>query len=108
MFELSVVPYFYDPSKARELTPFRVIGRTQEEVWRSLGNYDLRPRLTALPAIPSLVLHGRDDPIPIDASRETATLVGAEFHALDRCGHCPHVEQPDRFRQILDGFLPRN
>ena len=108
MFELSVVPYFYDPSKARELAPFRVIGRTQEEVWRSLGDYDLRPRLGALRAIPSLVLHGQDDPIPIDASRETATLVGAEFHALDRCGHCPHVEQPDRFRQILDGFLPRN
>lgn len=107
MFELSVVPYFYDPSKAHELTPFRVIGRTQEEVWRSLGDYDLRPRLSALRGTPSLVLHGQDDPIPIEAVRETAGLLGAEFHALDRCGHCPHVERPEEFRRLLDGFLPR-
>ncbi len=107
MFELSVVPYFYDPAKARELTPFRVIGRTQEEVWKSLGGYDLRPRLPALTGVPSVVLHGMDDPIPIDAARETANLLGAEFHPLDRCGHCPHVERPDEFRRVLDRFLPR-
>jgi proline iminopeptidase len=107
MFELSVVPYFYDPSKARELTPFRVIGRTQEEIWRSLGDYDLRPQLGTLHHIPSLVLHGEDDPIPIEAARETADLLGAEFHALDRCGHCPQVERPEEFRRILDAFLPR-
>jgi proline iminopeptidase len=107
MFELSVVPYFYDPSKAHELTPFRVIGRTQEDVWRSLGDYDLRPRLAALRGTPSFVLHGHDDPIPIEAARETAGLLGAEFHALDRCGHCPHVERPEEFRRLLDGFLPR-
>jgi len=107
MFELSVVPYFYDPSKARELTPFRVIGRTQEEVWKSLGDYDLRPRLRALRGIPTLVMHGHDDPIPIEAARESAVLLGAEFHGLDRCGHCPHVERSEEFRRILDGFLPR-
>src|SRR5262249_22720504 len=107
MFELSVVPYFFDPGKARELTPFRVIGRRQEAVWRSLGDYDLRPKLTALRATPALVLHGSGDPIPIDAARETARLLSAEFHALERCGHCPHVEQPEAFRRILDRFLPR-
>ena len=107
MFELSVVPYFYDPSKARELTPFRVIGRTQEELWKSLGDYDLRPRLRALRGIPTLVMHGHDDPIPIEAARESAVLLGAEFHGLDRCGHCPHVERSEEFRRILDGFLPR-
>ena len=108
MFELSVVPYFYDPSKARELTPFRVIGRTQEELWKSLGDYDLRPRLRALRGIPTLVMHGHDDPIPIEAARESAVLLGAEFHGLDRCGHCPHVERSEEFRRILDGFLPRS
>jgi proline iminopeptidase len=107
MFELSVVPYFYDPAKAHELTPFRVIGRTQEEVWRSLGDYDLRQQLPALRRTPSLVIHGEDDPIPIAAARETADLLGAEFHALDRCGHCPHVERPEEFRRLLHDFLPR-
>jgi proline iminopeptidase len=105
MFELSVVPYFFDPGKARELTPFRVVGRTQEEVWKSLGNYDLRSRLPALRSTPSLILHGEDDPIPIEASRETANLLEAAFHSLDRCGHCPHVERPGDFKEIVSGFL---
>ena len=104
LFELAVVPYFYDPAKARELTPFRVVGRTQQEVWRSLGDYDLRPALGRL-RVPALVLHGEDDPIPIEAARETAGLLGAEFHALDCCGHCPHVERLDEFRRLVDAFL---
>ena len=50
IFELSVAPYFHDPARARELTPFRVTGRTQQEVWASLGDFDLRaaaPRRSA-------------------------------------------------------------
>lgn len=104
LFELAVVPYFYDPARASDLTPFRVVGRTQQEVWRSLNDYDLRPALRRL-RLPALVLHGEDDPIPIEASRETAALLGAEFHALDRCGHCPHVERLEDFRRLLDAFL---
>jgi len=104
LFELAVVPYFHDPAKARELTAFRVVERTQQEVWRSLGDYDLRPSLRRL-RVPAFVLHGEDDPIPIEASRETAALMGAEFHTLDRCGHCPHVERLEDFRRLLDAFL---
>ena len=104
LFELAVVPYFFDPARARDLTPFRVVGRTQQEVWRSLGDYDLRPALRRL-HVPAFVLHGEDDPIPIEASRESAALLGAEFHALDRCGHCPHVERLEDFRRLLDAFL---
>ena len=65
MFELSVAPYFFDPARARELTPFRVTGRTQQEVWSSLGEYDLRPRLPELNGIPALVMHGENDAIPL-------------------------------------------
>jgi proline iminopeptidase len=105
IFELSVAPYFFDPSKARELTPFRVTGRTQDEVWRSLGDYDLRPRLPELAGIPSLVLHGTEDPIPIDAARLAAELLGAEFHPVPRCGHVPYVEAFETFRTVVGGFL---
>src|SRR6266513_1843240 len=41
-FALSVAGYFRDPSRAREMTPFRVTARTQQAVWQSLGSYDLR------------------------------------------------------------------
>ena len=36
-FELSVAAYFHDPARARALTPFRVSGRTQDQVWQSLA-----------------------------------------------------------------------
>jgi proline iminopeptidase len=105
IFELSVAPYFFDPERARELTPFRVTGRTQQEVWQSLGDFDLRPRLPELRGIPALVLHGEADPIPIEAARTAAGLIGAEFHALSHCGHVPYVEAFDAFRTLVGGFL---
>jgi proline iminopeptidase len=104
-FELSVAPYFFDPSRARELTPFRVTGRTQQEVWSSLGDYDLRPRLPRLRVL-ALVLQGEDDAIPLSSSESLADLLGAELVRLPRCGHVPYVEALEEFSRVLNGFLP--
>lgn len=106
-FELSVAGYFRDFRDAKNLTPFRVNARTQQAVWDSLGEYDLRERLRALrPAPRTLILHGTFDPIPIAGSRELAQLLGAELVELP-VGHCPHVEATDEFVRTLDGFLPK-
>ena len=105
LFELSVAPYFFDQSRARDLTPFRVTGRTQQEVWASLGDFDLRPALSRL-ALPAIVLHGQDDPIPLETSRVVAELLGASFHPLPRCGHVPYVEAFEEFVRLMDRFLP--
>ena len=105
-FELSVAGYFHDPARARDLTPFRVTGRTQEEVWASLGKYDLRPALTKL-TIPAIVLHGDADPIPVEAARTTADLLRAPFHLLRNCGHVPYVEALEDFTALMDEFLPK-
>jgi len=106
VFELSVAGYFHDPAKVSGLTPFRVTGRTQQEVWESLGDYDLRPALTGL-RMPAIVLHGDDDPIPAESARAIADAIGAPFHLLADCGHVPYVEALDDFRRLLDAFLPR-
>lgn len=107
LFELAVAGYFHDPARARELTPFRVTGRTQSEVWDSLGeDYDLRPQLRTL-HIPAIVLHGEDDPIPVESARRTAEALGAEFVVLPRAGHVPYVEAHAEFVAALDAFLPR-
>ena len=99
--------YFHDPARVGELTPFRLTERTQKEVWASLGDYDLRPALRQL-RLPALVVHGDDDPIPVDSARETAECLGAELIALlTDCGHVPHVEAPAEFVAALDPFLPR-
>jgi proline iminopeptidase len=105
VFELSVAGYFHDPARAAGLTPFRVTGRTQQEVWDSLGDYDLRPALVTL-RLPAIVLHGDDDPIPADSARVLAETIGAPLHLLPRCGHVPYVEAFEEFRRLLDGFLP--
>jgi proline iminopeptidase len=110
-FELSVAGYFRDPADAKSLTPFRVTARTQQEVWKSLGDYDLRPRLQGLQARhlapDTLVVHGTYDPIPIEGSRELALMLGARLVELP-VGHCPHVEATEQFVVALDRFLPRS
>jgi proline iminopeptidase len=109
-FELSVAGYFRDFHDAKNLTPFRVNARTQEAVWDSLGEYDLRPRLSELasrfPLPASRVVHGTFDPIPIAGSRELATLLQADLVEL-AVGHCPHVEATEDFVRGLDDFLPK-
>lgn len=106
LFELSVAGYFADWTRARELVPFRITGRTQDAVWQSLGEFDLRPRIGSL-HLPALVVHGEDDPIPLDTAATLAGLLHAPLVRLGACGHVPYVEQPEAFVAALDGFLPR-
>lgn len=103
-FELSVAGYFADPHRAHDLTPFRVTGRVQQSIWRSLGDYDLRPALSSL-RVPAFVVHGREDPIPLASSQEAARALGTECVVLERCGHVPYVEQPEQLFAVLERFL---
>jgi proline iminopeptidase len=107
MFELAVAPYFKDPARACDLTPFRVTGRTQDEVWTSLGEYDLRPALDSL-SLQALVAHGRFDPIPLAWAEDTARRLKAPLEVFEDSGHVPYVEETDRFVDVLNRFLPRH
>lgn len=103
-FELSVAGYFADPGMARDLTPFRVTGRVQQSVWASLGDYDLIPRLAAV-RVPTLIVHGWRDPIPVNSSLEAARAIGARCVVLEASGHVPYVEQPDALFGAIQQFL---
>ncbi|MFL5503114.1 MAG: alpha/beta fold hydrolase, partial [Gemmatimonadaceae bacterium] len=103
-FELGVAGYFANPANARDLTPFRVVGRVQQSVWESLGDFNLIEHLKGV-RVPSLVIAGRDDPIPLASSREAASVLGTNLVVLDECGHVPYVEQPERLFAALDPFL---
>ena len=104
IFELSVAGYFADPERARDLTPFRVTGRVQQSTWESLGDFDLLPALRTL-RIPTLVVHGRQDPIPLASAAAIAEALGARHRWLDDCGHVPYVEQPVALAAAIDTFL---
>ena len=103
-FELSVAGYFADPTRARDLTPFRVVGRVQQSVWSSLGDFDLRPALANVD-VPALVVHGRQDPIPLASSSTVAEALGARLVVLENCGHVPYVEQPQSLFDAVRQFL---
>jgi len=103
-FELSVAGYFADPGRAEDLTPFRVVGRVQQSVWSSLGDFDLALALGRI-AIPALIVHGREDPIPLESSEIAARALGARLVVLDHCGHVPYVEQPQSLFSAVSDFL---
>ena len=103
-FELSVAGYFADPARARDLTPFRVTGRVQQSIWESLGTYDVVTPLRDL-RVPSLVVHGRQDPIPLASAEAVAEALGARTCWLDACGHVPYVEQPEATFAAVRAFL---
>jgi proline iminopeptidase len=104
-FELSVAGYFADPRRARDLTPFRVIGRVQQQVWDSLGDFDLLQRVEQIEC-PVLILHGRHDPIPLEASEALArALPDARLVVLEHSGHVPYVEEPDALFSAIERFL---
>lgn len=103
-FELSVAGYFADPARAHDLTPFRVVGRVQQSVWSSLGDFDLTSPLAHV-GVPALIVHGRQDPIPLESSEVAARALGARLVVLDHCGHVPYVEQPQSLFDALRDFL---
>jgi proline iminopeptidase len=106
-FELSVAGYFADPERARDLTPFRVIGRVQQSVWESLGEYDVSRNLRGVDC-PVLIVHGREDPIPLASSELLADTLGAKLVVLADCGHVPYVERPKELFTAVRRFLTEN
>jgi proline iminopeptidase len=105
-FELSVAGYFADPRRARDLTPFRVMARIQQSVWDSLGDFDLvADGSLATIRAPTLVVHGRQDPIPLASSAAAAKAMRARLVVLEDCGHVPYVEQPAALFAAIGDFL---
>ncbi len=107
-FELSVAGYFKEPSRAKRLTPFRVGARAQKAVWHSLEGLDLRPRLGEI-HVPTLILHGRWDPVPLAASETLAAgIPGSRLVVFEDSGHALYTEETDKFVRELDVFLPKS
>jgi len=59
-------------------------------------------------ACPVLVVWGEKDAMvyPKGAQRVLDAVPGAQLELLKECGHCPQVEYPDRFSEILLEFPP--
>jgi pimeloyl-ACP methyl ester carboxylesterase len=76
-----------------------------DELLPSFGDYDWRDSIRAV-ARPRLVVHGREDGIPLAGAR--AWVDGdprASLVVLSPAGHFPFLEQPERFFAAVDAFL---
>lgn len=68
-------------------------------------SWDWRQRVSLVEA-PTLVIHGMEDLIPLESSREWAvTLPNARLLVIPGCGHFPHLEAPELYFPALDRFL---
>lgn len=71
----------------------------------SLGDWDLRPALAKVTAC-ALVIHGTEDPDPIEGAREwVRALPDARLVEVEGAGHFPQVEQPETFFAEVEAFL---
>ena len=69
------------------------------------SNYDWRDRMDQV-AAPVLVIHGMQDMIPYEASREWANILPqARLLDIEGVGHFPHLEAPETFFPPVESFF---
>ena len=78
-----------------------------ELTWQALGEFDLTEALRAYRG-PALVIFGEADPIGLPASEATRTALAnsqLRYEVIERSGHFPWFETPERFQSLLDEWL---
>jgi pimeloyl-ACP methyl ester carboxylesterase len=71
----------------------------------AVGDYDWRAEV-ALVAVPTLVLHGMADVLPLAAAQEcVATLAQARLYTITDVGHFPWLEAPEVFFPVVNAFF---
>ena len=80
--------------------------RLYVDTWQKDG-YNLLPRLRSL-AIPTHVIAGEDDFIPIEVAEHIAQAVPrAQMVTIRDCGHFAYLECPTEVRAALNDFSKR-
>ena len=99
--------WFADSEMARTFTPPKVTSATGAVILARLrrDGYDWRSRLRAL-SVPTLVIHGEDDVLPVSVSTELADLLPRATRLLvPHSGHMPFWEAPELLFPAVESFL---
>jgi proline-specific peptidase len=82
-------------------------GPSEFHVTGTLKEWDVRGRLPGILA-PALVLGGRfDECTPAIQEDLQRRLPGSQWTVFEDSAHLPHLEEPERFREVVEGFLER-
>jgi proline iminopeptidase len=85
----------------------RMQGPNEFTVTGTCRDYDISDRLGQL-AVPALFLCGRhDETRPQETAFFHSLVPGAELVVFEESSHVPHLEEPDRYLQVLRDFLHR-
>lgn len=104
---------FYDPSKALtmdtslEKNTLRNAATIESLLTTSFNRKqkELEAKLSTI-SVPTLIIHGDYDPIPISSSEYIQQQIAAsQLVVMDQSGHFPFVEQPEQFVDTVQGFL---
>lgn len=93
-----------NPASAR--SGFKVMEEMSKTSW-------LQPHINLFPAlekvnVPTLVIHGNQDLIPVHTVQEIAnTMPNSQIIYLEKCGHYPYIEQPETLFSEIRKFLER-
>jgi proline-specific peptidase len=80
-------------------------GPSEFHVVGTLKEWDIIPRLGEI-RVPTLVTSGRfDEATPLIAETVRNGIPGAEWVIFEESSHMAHVEEPERYMQVLDAFL---
>lgn len=72
---------------------------------QAVRDYNIVDQLSKV-RIPTLVLHGVSDVIPLEYAEEIhENIEGSVFVVLEQCGHFPYIEKPDEFFDAVDTFM---
>lgn len=112
-FNLVSAQFLYDPLSIKKIsTNFSLETATNQVNTDALFTkhvfskpYDLRPQLSQL-RIPTLIIHGDTDPIPVWTARQIAeSIPGSRFVIIKKSGHFSYAEQEADVLSEIKHFL---
>ncbi|MCG8916283.1 proline iminopeptidase-family hydrolase [Actinokineospora sp. PR83] len=85
-----------------------MMGPSEFSLTGSLRDWDIRPRLPRIVA-PVLLASGRYDEVtPRAVAPLHDGIPGARWEVFENSSHMAHVEEPDRFRAVVDAFFSQH
>jgi len=108
---------FYDPKTATECLVLEVFDITKSipkcmkivAIAKSAQRHNMAKDIPAI-KVPTLLVWGLNDTItpPLVAYEFDDRIPNTELRFIDKCGHAPMMEHPQKFNVILKNFLQKN
>jgi proline iminopeptidase len=106
------ITYFYDKTYHKELN-FKYFTKemlkknaiSDPMLEKYINKFDIHDRLRKIKC-PTLIIHGKQDPIPYRAiERIHQCIAGSELILFEKCGHFAHIEKEEKYFSAIEKFL---